>query len=179
MKNKRLLLVVIIVVVLVLFFVGIKGLFNKKEENKKEEYKVVFVSEKASKDANVQVSKDGKTITFTTPGFKNNGDSSTLSFKLENKGNADVKINGIVCTAKGVYKDPNNKTDEEIKNAEKNAIDYSNYVTAGLSNNLANTKLEAGKISKKETLTINVTRELKDNKGKSIVYECVIDSIKK
>lgn len=179
MKNKRLLLVVIIVVVLILFFVGIKGVFNKKESNKKEEFKVVFVSEKVSKDANVKVSKDGKTITFVTPGFKNNGESATLSFKVENKGNVDAKINGIVCTAKGVYKDPNNKTDEEIKNAEKNAIDYSNYVTAGISNKIANTKLKAGKISKKEKLTINVTRELKDNKGKSIVYECVIDSVKK
>lgn len=176
MKKKNMIITAVMFVVVIVFLVSINGMFFKDNKKDKEIFKVVFVDAKVSDNASVKISDDGKKLTFITPGFKNIGESTTLSFKVENKGNVDAKINGIICTAKGVYKDSNNKTDEEIKNAEKNAIDYSNYVTAGLSNKLVNKELKVGKVSKKETLTINVTRELKHNKDKVMIYECVIDA---
>ena len=172
---------VIVITSLILFLVAFlcfKTLFKTEHKNEKENFNLVFTNAKTDKDALVKISKDGKTLIFTTEKYENIGDTTILTFMVENKGNVDAKINGVICTAKGVYKDPDNKTDEEIKNAEKNAIDYSNYVTAGLSNKIANTKLKVGKTSKKETLTINVTRKLKHNKSKSLTYECKIDAIK-
>lgn len=176
---------IVIIVVPIIILIGISLLIyklvtNGMDENPigTEEINVVFADVKAeNKKAKAEISKDGKTLTFTTQNLKSVGETSMISYKVKNKGKEEVTINGIVCTAIGTYEDASNPTEEEKSKANENAANFSNYLTVGTSNRIAGKRLKSKKESETEELTVNMIREYKE-KNNAIVYECVIDASK-
>ena len=173
MNKKLLLIIFVLVVFLSMFFLVDK--FNKSDDKSEKSGEISFIEVKTNKESNSKLIDKGNVIIFTTAEFHKFGDMSTLKFKVKNNSKEDIKINGVLCNVKGVYKNPDSPTKDEEKNAQKNGIELSNYVTAGLSNIISGKILKSGKTSEIETFSVSVVRDLKEMKGKKLTYECILD----